>query len=433
MCLLAPVIAALIRKFVPGQPNSIEPISSIAVIFLSLWFFVHIKKRTTIPVWLTQVLVLLAAFQGIYAILAMFYDIRVAILAVCIRILPIVLVGIAAAAITKTEDFLMITRILGTIVLAMVPVGITVYFFGNGFLPHFLLPIDAMVKLGRETKGGFQTCAGIFNTEIILANTVVAIVFLSLTAVNLRNVKHKTYFWIVACSGVLLTYVTTQRAAFYLGLVGIFVHFIIQRGIKKFHIISAFFFIIVAIIGTDHYTQKQALYKMHYKQRSDLMTDMDLKTRVNLVFIELLVKWMIKTPVGMFLGYSGNESAAFPNSSIPQPDGAVETGAAVAVADTGIIGFMLYLGVIFIVSLRILKHAKFGENQNAVYLLMTYFMGFFIIYYMKAYTVMGALSLAQLVFWAAPGICAKLIFLQKQAKRDNIAQAALVTGASRPL
>jgi hypothetical protein len=142
---------------------------------------------------------------------------------------------------------------------------------------------------------------------------------------------------------------------------------------------------------------------------------------------------MKNTPVGMFLGYSGNEGAAFPNSSLPQPYVPVETGAAVAVAETGIIGFFLYLGVIFTISLRILKRAKSGENRNAIYILMTYFIGFFIIYYVKAYTVMGALSVAQLVFWAVPGICVKLIFLQKQARHDMIAARSIVPGSSGPL
>jgi hypothetical protein len=215
-----------------------------------------------------------------------------------------------------------------------------------------------------------------------------------------------------------LTYVTTQRAAFYLGLAGIFVHFMIQKGTKKFRVVSTFFILIAAIIVTDHYTQKQALYST-YKQRSELMTDMNLNSRFNIIFIELVLYWMKKTPMGMFLGYSGTESAAFPSSSIPRPDVAVETGAAVAVADTGIIGFLLYFGVVLTISLRILKQAKSGENQNTVYLLMTYFIGFFVIYFMKAYVVMGALSLAQLVFWAVPGICVKLIFLQKQAKLDS--------------
>jgi hypothetical protein len=267
---------------------------------------------------------------------------------------------------------------------------------------------------------------------------MLGMMFLFITGIYAFKKRMRLVHWAFTVSAFTLIYLSTQRGAFYAALSGFLVFFLRQQGRRRVQTITVFILVIATVFVTDNLSrpEKQDIFKT----RSGLMTGIgDIGARFNIVFLWLAVQWAKEKPFGSFLGFAGPEGATFPSPALPKPNFEVETGAALLIADTGIAGAILFPFVVFRVVRRILKKSKGLECRGIIVMLVTFMIAYFVIYYVKVQGAMNSLNIAQLIFWATPGICARLIIDEKERKAakfiqtaSEVTRPAVPTGAIRP-
>ena len=415
VCLCAPMVAGFIRKFVPNQPNWIEPlvatVVSLAVLFLLL--IKSIKTEKTSAAWFMELLVIWFALQFLYLLPAMFYSLQMAAMAFCVRLLPMFGAYMAIKLIQNKTDLRRIADFLGWFSIGMLPLGILVMLNGNKLMPFFLQPIKKMVELGRDSKGGFDTCALVFNTEVTLSFSFLAITFLLLANLQQATKKEQFKYWLFIISAISLIYISTQRGSLWVAIGGLAIHFLMQKGKKKFGAVGGVVLLAIAFLVIDNYSKADTRY-FHYNKRSSMMTSVDLNNRYQIIFIDLTTVWLDRNPFGAFLGFAGPENQIFGTPNTQKVNDAVEVGAALLAAEMGYVGLIGMPIFVFVLIYSFFQRSQKLACHKTVMLLSSFIGGYFIIFYMKYGGAMTTLNMAQISFWAFAGIAAKLITVERR-------------------
>lgn len=351
--------------------------------------------------WWAEPLLAWVVFQCVYLMLAAFYDIRVVPLAFLTRILPIAMAALAYVTCRGREDFTTLSRMLGLIMLGIVPVALFFLVFGNDRLPALLQPSEAYMETGKMMRQGVEKFAGPFPTPSVLANTCIAVVYFSMAGVTIR--RNDPFFWTSALGALLVAYASGRRGAFYLAALAVPISLLTTRKGRGRVVVWA-----VLAFGALYIADRISVVEDvgTYHTRSDLFLDADLGERLQGVFLPFTYHWAKTRPAGTFLGYAGREGAVFRVGVKGTP---VEVGAAQIAAEMGILGLILFPAVLGLLWLRILKRARGTPAWQPVLMLVCFQAAYFVLYFTKELTSMLALSIGQLMFWAVPGLCAGLI------------------------
>jgi hypothetical protein len=413
LCFFVTVIGSIIRKFVPGQPNFIEPLLNVMVISCVFLISMEYKpwKTWPFPVWLRQPVFIWLLFLLIYLIPGFFVSLPMVGMVIAIRCIPIAIMVVAYRSIRTNDDFKAIVLPLGYLVLLFLPLGCIVSFFGNEALPFYLRPIEKLTALGKDQKGGFDTLALIYNAEQTFAFSVLTIEYLCLAVMHYEK-KRILLYWSFIGACIVLLFISTQRGAFYAGLIGLFVHLIIQKGTKKKGTIAIFTLITIGVLAVDKISAPETKYS-HYDNRAALMTNIDVENRINVIFLGIGSYWLKRNPFGTYIGFAGPEGKILGGEGAAA-DSTVETGYAQLIAEMGVIGALLMPAIVIFIVVTMIKKTNTMQCRQSVILLSTFMCSFFILFYMKAGILMTTMTMGQMGFWAAPGIGAALIKIEQK-------------------
>jgi hypothetical protein len=420
LCLLAPAGAGFVRKLMPGQPSALEIAGVGAVLVAALWLYFH---RRRLPGWILVPLLVWGYFQLVYAALAMAQHWMVGALATLTRIVPILMAGIAYAAVRNNEEYRRVAYWLGVLAVALLPVGLMVAVFGNHVLPFFLQPIEALMRLGAAGRSGVPGVAGVFSTHNVLSMSMMAVVYACLAAAALTDAegRNPSRWWMLATAALALVFLSTRRGAFLAALVGFGVYGIGRHRIPTKLVVAG----IVAVAAAILIDQAAALAnRWSGVSRAELLLDvLDIGHQIQFrlgLFAFVFFRWLTAEPFGTFLGFAGPEGRALSLRNelfAGYESGVVEFGGAQLLLETGIIGALLMPTIVGILIWQVRRRSEGLRVRPAINLLVTYQLVFFALYYLKELTAMTSVTMAQLFFWAVPGICAALIEREKLERR----------------
>ncbi len=417
--LLAPAGAGLLRKLAPGQPAVLEPAGVGMVVLATLWL---ITQRRLLPRWIRAPLLFWALFQLVYAAAAMAVDWKIGVTAGMIRIGPMLMAPIAYAAIRHSNDLRETTKWVAGLALVLLPVGIAVALFGYDAVPYFLQPIEAMIELGRTNRSGVPGVAAVFSTFHVLGLSMMAVFFLALANVAQAEADNRSprLWWLLAVSALALVYLSTRRGAFLAAALGLLVYFLQRRAISK-KVLLGGGLVLLLVVALEAYgfvadqgrltTSRSALFL-------EAFSIAEIGLRMAGVFLPLIWRWIRLTPFGTFLGAAGPEGSAMGWDILDRfSTDLVEVGAAQLVVEMGWAGALLMPPVVIRLMWSIYSRSKGLRCHRAVTLLAVYQGAFFGLYYLKEMNAMTGVSMAQLMFWAVPGIGAALIERERRERR----------------
>lgn len=398
------VVAAGVRKYIPGQPNFIEPITSAIV---TIYLIKNTKRpfNRRIPKWLSEPILIFVFLEALYMLPSLYVDYRVSALAFFTRILPIGMFVVAYRVTRDTNVYIPSVKFLLWFSCALLPVTILFLIGGNSFLPKLFQPISAYSETGRDFRNGIEMYSAIFPTPSILANTMMVSTYFILSRVPYcKNFKRERLYWFGAISSLFIAYVSGRRGAFYMSMLAFTVAFIL-KGINKKWVI------LISVVGamTFYFTDNMSVpkeVKNAYGSRSELMTDLDVKNRISNIFFGLTIRWAKVYPFGTFLGFGAREGQMF---GVQPEKFAVDVGAAMLVIETGIFGLLLFPFVLTILWVRIYRKSVRLQCGSTIKMLLSFHVAYFVLFYAKEISCLTSPSIAQILFWSTPGICAGLI------------------------
>jgi hypothetical protein len=403
-------MASFLRKLLPGQPAQVEAVPTFVVLIAGLWAY-HQGRRLPAP--LAALLLMLASLQIVYAFLGIFADARLTAATLMTRVVPMLMALVAYASIRTWSDLVWTAKWMSGIVVLMLPIGVAVTLGGTEAVPPWLQPIESITLAGRDIRSGLSVVAGLFSTQWIMSLSLLAIVFLALSVIAVTEAKHTptVWWWLMVASALLLVYLSTRRGAFIVGSIGI-VTFILSRRLSIRALLS------VAVVGilislVDAYGV--VLPRSGYETRSEFLSDIDVSDRVSSVFERYTSYWLETTPLGNYLGYAGPEGRALGVGVYEDAFAVVEVGGAQLAAEMGMVGMLLMPLMLAGTSIYLVKRARRLKCQNAVYVLVIFQIGLFVLYYSKELLALSNVSLAQFFFWAVPGISMALIAAEEEA------------------
>ena len=417
--LLAPAGAGLLRKLTPGQPAALEPAAIGVVALATVWL---IDQDRWLPRWIRGPLLVWAYFQLMYAAFSIAVDWKIGVLATAIRIAPMLMAPIAYAAIRHSSDLRDASKWVGALAPALLPVGLLVALFGYDAVPYFFQPLESMVELGRTNRAGVPGVAAIFSTFHVLGLSMMAVFFLALANVAQAEADNRptSLWWALAVAALAMVYLSTRRGAFLGAALGLVVYLIQRRRIPRRLLVAGALVVglAVALEAYGFVMDQGRLTTGRGRLLLQAFSMAELLLRVGVVFLPMIWRWIRVAPFGTFLGAAGPEGEAVGWDMLDRfTSDLVEVGAAQLIVETGWAGALLMPPIVLALMWRIYKQSKGLRCHRAVTLLAAYQGAFFGLYYLKEMSAMTGVSMAQLMFWAVPGIGAALVDRERKERR----------------
>ncbi len=417
VCLLSPVAFSVIRKILPEQPNFLEPMG-IAVVFIV--GILALTRQPRLPKFLAIPLIIWAAFQGFYALLSVFFNIRIGAAGFFVNVIPMLMMLIAYQGTTGLRELKWIGNTFGIIGLIILPFGFYVAVFGNVYLPPLFLPNLEMIELGKATRAGIPAYAGIFSTQDVLSMVIMAVYFINLALFLGKRQRESFHWWylIFAVVSFILVLLSTRRGGL-LGIVGGSFMVLITGNIswkRKLGFAFSGFLALVVIVFLDTY------FGFVYQEDTTRVfhaMNLDLWVRFKIFFWDVCMYWAEAHPFGTYLGNAGSEGIVF-GSEIFLRGQMVETGGAKLIAEMGVMGALLMPAILFYVHWKIFRMKTAFHIHAIVRVLFAFNAVFYTLFYFKEWTAMSGGYVSQLFFWAIPGMCYALIERERTRRRRPI-------------
>ncbi|MBN1946995.1 MAG: oligosaccharide repeat unit polymerase [Bradymonadales bacterium] len=407
-CLLSPALFSIVRKLLPGQPVYLEVGSSVVVLAVAVMLLLF-YRAPRLPVYLRTPLLLWAALHILYAVFSIGVDYRVGLTASMVRIVPILMVPIAYKSLKSINSLSRLSAVLGILAVLLLPAAVLVALGGPEVVPQFLRPIERFIEIGREHRSGIPTVSAIFSTNAVLSMSAMALYYLSNMSLSLDEQmggrKHNR--WLVFLfSSVALVFLSVRRGAFYMCVVGLFYYLVRVRRTSAKTRVQLILVIIVLAVGVSYLDTRGHI--IGKETRGEFVLNLDLRNRVEDVFFGSFSHWLTHKPLGSYLGYGGPERVAFIGEREDRSV-RIEVGAAQLAVEMGAIGAFGFLILIGTLVFRIHRRARNTRFHGAVSMLLAFQVAFSFLYYTKEASAMNGVSMAQLLFWASFGMCARLI------------------------
>jgi len=392
----------------PGQPSFFEAAPSVVVLIAGL-FSLFRKRDKRLPWFVSIPLLTWIGFSCFYAVLSVSYDFRIGLIAIMTRVVPILMCLIAFKAVNEVRDIVQLSLIFSLLAILLLLPGIVVFFKGNEFVPYWLRPNIQLVKMGRTIRGDVQVYAGIFTSQAVLATSFLAAFYLILSIIHFH--ASSAFKALVLKAGLvssgLLVFISTKRAAFFVVIIGIFYNFLIYP--RKNRLLRIFLMVVLGALFAVAITSFQFNLDAseELQSRYELATSVNLIQRVRDVFGKLVFFWVEKTPLGSYLGSAGPEGREF-GTEIRALE-SVETGGALLIAETGLLGAILMPTIVFFMYFPLLRRKGQEPTARAISVLFLFHFFFYAMFYMQGSSLMTAVTVAHLFFWSVPGAALALI------------------------
>lgn len=403
--LYSPILTSLLRKVLPGQPSFLEPASSALILVASL---LVLGRSRFMPLPITLPLLIWGVLQILYGGLSVFYSWKIGAVAFMTRVVPMLACSIAFHSLRKPADLYKLAYWAAPIPIVLLPIGFVCALFGNSVLPTFLQPLQKLTQLGLDvSKDQFHAFAGIFSTQTHLAYSMFLIMFLCFLALlgADQTARRKFYWWSSIGASILLSYLSTRRAVFLAGTVGLGTHLML---LGKRTLIAIPFLLLLLAGGMYFLELKSELHGRNTQTRSEALFKVDLGARIESVFIEDSLRWLWKSPGGTCLGCYGPEAQAF---GLKVED--IEVGSHLLLAEMGIPGLFTFVVAVFLPMFILRAKSRNSGVRRAITVLLVYQVLFVALFLAKAAKIMTQVSMAQIFFWASYGIAASLLEQEK--------------------
>lgn len=398
--LYSPMATSLLRKILPGQPNFIEPASAIVVLWGAAMVVQDFRK---VPTHIAIPFLLWGLMQFFYSGLSVFYAWQVGPIALVTRVVPMLSCLIGFSVCKQPSDLSKLAGFALAVSLVLLPFGAAVAMFGNSILPDFLRPLRKLSELGLDvSKDQFHAFAGIFSTQTHLAYAMFLATTLGLLAIlsSPGVIKKRIFWWSGVFASIMLSYLATRRAVF-LSTVAVSCRGFMLFGKKSFIIVPICGMALVA--GIYLFDVKSEIVSTRIKSRSEVLFSVDLKDRLQGLFLGETIRWTNEWPLGTCLGCAGPEAQAF-NVQIEY----VEIGSQLILGEMGIMGLALFLFTVSVPTLVMLRKAKHDTTKKLIKVIAVYQLLFVLLFLIKAAKIVTQVSSAQIFFWASYGIGAAL-------------------------
>lgn len=422
--LLAPIVFSTIRKLLPSQPRFLEVAASGVVLVSFIYVLLNCKgKKHEMPRGIFIPILIWVMFQLVYISPSLLHDYHIAAIAFMTRVVPIAMVYIAFCAVTSLHTLDRLRKYTGCLAIILVPFGVRVAISGQTAVPRFLQQNEVMFILGKTARAGIPSFAGPFTTMGVLAMTFLGCTYLHMAMIKYDFQKGKSKILLFAglISSVLLIYLSNRRGAFYAILPGFLCLLFMQKigTVKKIFI----GFCVVLFVGLGSLIEKHVEVDKNYTgvgSRSELFQQVDFSYRFNNIFMDLFIGWCNKRPFGSFVGGVGQIGKMY-NTPVSQ-EGIVEVGGAMLVAETGILGAVLFPLICIVIWLKCFKKARKTKYFWPSFFLLLYQFFFFTLFYFKELSAFTSCTFSLLLFWAIPGVIMGLLYTdQDEMYRDKAA------------
>lgn len=413
-CLFSPVLFGLLRKFLPGQPSYIEALSVFPILLVILLLGGKIFPKGEPFKSVSFLLLLWVTLQIIFAFLSAFDDFRVGLVSIFTRVVPVFLAWISYYLIKTKKDFILVSKYLTGLSVILLPLGLLAAVVGNSALPLWLRPIDKIVELGRDFRSGVQSISLIFTSQWIFSVSLLAILFLGLSNLILayKTRKSTLWWWFANMSSLLLLYLSTRRAMFIAGVVGFFfmILFLNFQGRKKYIQILVFAVLVISAISyidqVGYLSGKSASIRTEWFFN---VRELSLEDRINGVFFPIVKNWISISPFGNYLGFAGPESRALGVSAYLKYSPVVEVGAALLVAEMGILGLVAFPLINLSIVIIIWKQARKTDIKFPIMMLLLFFVIYFVLFFTKELLDLANVSIGQFFYWSVIGLSSALV------------------------
>lgn len=411
-CLWSPTGLAVVRKLVPNQPPWIDESASVVVGCAALLAAVRIR----LPHYVARPLLVWAVFQLLYAIPALALDARVWATAIGTRVIPMTAVFVGYFAVREPRDLRRVAWSLGVMVLVTLPAAIAVTAYGsNSVLPYWLRPIDAQAAVTGDYWKGMHIVlfAGPFSERTSMGLAMVAAGFLLLAAAGSGVTGPQRWLcWVALGASGALLFLSMNRMLMFSLLIGA-AAYIAWRVPRRRRAQAAAWAALAAAAGG---IALSLLSVPMVGPRARAYVDVDVTVRLRDVLALEAVEWVQMRPLGSYLGSGGREARVF-GYATPHPlefhyvtrGETRETGAALLATDMGLGGMVLMPVAMLWPVVALYRRSRRTALRLAIDILLLYQVLFLFYFITKAATALTTASVAAILFWSVPGVCAGLL------------------------
>ncbi|RWB34104.1 MAG: hypothetical protein EOQ42_12375 [Mesorhizobium sp.] len=404
VALVGPAVAGVFRKLTPTQPVQIEalPVS----IFLALVFFGLVKVNKNQPSVAYGWIVSWIALVAIYAVPAFAIDTMLGIQALLLGA-GTPMLGLAFLTYGRPGDSMKLVRaakIFVSVIALQFPLGIVMLVFGNDALPSVFRANAIEVLAGKEFRIGQATLAGYFTTAPVNSiASLCAFGFASALVLRSRSSKERLVQLAIALMILAVIWMTARRGALFSAIVIAFILLAIEIRVHRGRLIFALFAASpVAVFSLALFWDR--VNSVIFGERMVLLSEgqLDIGERINTIFLKFVVEWINLAPFGNFTGYASGAGKAFEVRDLSM---AAEVGAAMIVAENGVLGLILFTAIFIILQIEMIRRIR-KTGQYWCGPLVTLHFVLFALFFFKENSVLFPGLIGSLCYWSLPGLVA---------------------------
>jgi hypothetical protein len=413
--LLGPIVSGVVRKVTPGQPTAVEATTSVVFLVLLAMGLFRINRPSS-P--------LIAHLALIWLILVLVYSIPAAAMDLALAAQSFLLASVgpllALATLNRASghqaaNSLDAMRLFSYVIAAQVFVGVVMLQYGNDALPSIFRANVIEISVGKEFRIGQPMLAGYFTTAPV--NSIVSMCAFGVAcSLFLRGRSlAETVTWLIVCTILfVVVWMTARRGALFacavIGVITILISVMKPKGFALWvSIVPASIMILFFMFAVSDGIELLLGDRLILVRTGGL----DLGERFSEVFLRFLLYWLDQAPFGNFTGFASGVGKAFGTRDLDaQP---AEVGAAMIVAEHGIVGLLIFLSV-FIGSLWEMIRRVQNSGEKWLWPMIGTYFSLFTLFFFKENSAMFPGLFGYLFFWALPGV---VIMFSDFGAREN--------------
>lgn len=404
------VLAPMVRKTLPGEPVIVETVPLLLLICLLPWVVRGVNYLNE-PVRLMLAAIILILIP--YWLLAGFSSILLMLITPITKMLPWIVVPVAALVFSQPKHMISLASALSVIGIVLIPFAVANELFGPNVLPDIFRANERIIELHQEVRSGFPIFVGPFSTFQIAGLTYMASFFVNIAVLCLpiKLGKRKWLIWLGAISYYILVFLSLRRGAFYGINIGALVFLLLNRTTFIKWIFGSILIFIVLAVGLF---EASFFYgNPEFTQRNKFIASGNIRERITDVFWELTYRQIATRPFGSYLGNASPEGNRL-GSEIGDSFEVIEVGAAFLVAEIGIFGAILIVGsqALILIHLYWLLRGHIAFNALRIYWLYCVLIG--LIFLLKEASVFTNLYFHSFMYFCFLGV------LAFETKRMNV-------------